>query len=212
MNAGEKQLFGGSDLRHASRWRRTAPWPLVTDVFAAADRIRQGGVLAYPTEAVYGLGCDPHNSDAVAMLCSLKERSLDQGFLLVAASFEQIERYIDIHRLPGRRLEQIKASWPGPSTWVVPRTADVPEWLVGRREGIALRVTAHAPAAAMCRAFGGALVSTSANPHGAPPARHADQVVRYFGGRIDGVLDAPVGGLLRPTTIRDAMTGAVLRA
>ena len=114
-----------------------------------------------------------------------------------------------VHR---RVLQQVQRSWPGPNTWVFPRAADVPSWICGNHAGIALRVTAHAPAAALCRAFGAALVSTSANPHGQPPARAANTVAGYFGDALDGLLDAPLGGQTSPTTIRDALSGAIIRA
>ena len=142
---------------------------------AAAALMRSGGVLAYPTEAVYGLGCDPRDQVAFERLFALKQRPPTQGVLLIAADFAQVERYIDLDRVPAEVLAQVKASWPGPSTWIFPRTAEVPAWVAGAHAGIALRVTAHEPAAALCRAWGGALVSTSANPHGSPPARSAAQ-------------------------------------
>jgi L-threonylcarbamoyladenylate synthase len=88
----------------------------------------------------------------------------------------------------------------------------VPEWVAGAHAGIALRVTAHAPAAALCRAFGAPLVSTSANPHGDAPARDVATLARYFGDRLDGALDAALGDQERPTTIRDALSGAIIRA
>ncbi|UGB45748.1 Sua5/YciO/YrdC/YwlC family protein [Frateuria edaphi] len=179
---------------------------------AAAALMRRGGVLAYPTEAVYGLGCDPRDQDAFERLFALKQRPPTQGVLLIAADFSQVERYIDRARVPADVMAQVKASWPGPNTWIFPRTAEVPPWVAGAHAGIALRVTAHAPAAALCRAWGGALVSTSANPHGSPPARSAQQVLDYFGDALDGVLDAPLGGQERPTVIRDALTGAIIRA
>jgi L-threonylcarbamoyladenylate synthase len=105
----------------------------------------------------------------------------------------------------------VQASWPGPHTWVFPRSAAVPSWITGAHAGIGLRVTAHEPAAVLCRAFGGALVSTSANPHGQPAARTPQEVVAYFGDGPDGLLLAPVGGLDAPTRIRDAVTGAIIR-
>jgi L-threonylcarbamoyladenylate synthase len=179
---------------------------------AAAALIRGGGVLAYPTEAVYGLGCDPHDQGAFERLFALKQRPSTQGVLLIAADFAQAERYIDLDRVPTGVLAQVKASWPGPNTWIFPRSADVPVWVAGAHAGIALRVTAHEPAAALCRAWGGALVSTSANPHGSPPARSAGQALDYFGDALDGVLDAPLGGQERPTVIRDALSGAIIRA
>lgn len=178
----------------------------------AAALLRDGQVLAYPTEGVYGLGCDPANRTAFERIFALKQRPATQGVLLIAADFAQVERYIDFTKVPAAVLAQVKASWPGPHTWIFPRSADLPAWVAGAHPGIALRVTAHAPAAALCRAYGGALVSTSANPHGAPPAMSAQAVREYFGDALAGLLDAPLGGLDRPTTIRDALTGAVIRA
>ena len=179
---------------------------------AAAAILRSGGVLAYPTEAVYGLGCDPHDPAAFERLFALKQRPPTQGVLLIAAEFAQVERYIDLDKVPAHVLAEVQASWPGPNTWIFPRTAAVPAWVAGAHAGIALRLTAHAPAAALCHAYGGALVSTSANPHGSAPARDAQTVLDYFGDALDGVLDAPLGGQQRPTVIRDALSGAIIRS
>ncbi|RDS84114.1 L-threonylcarbamoyladenylate synthase [Dyella psychrodurans] len=178
---------------------------------AAADVLHRGGVIAYPTEAVFGLGCDPHDRKAFERIFELKQRPATQGVLLVAADFAQVERYIDTAKVPAEVMVQVHASWPGPFTWVFPRSDAVPDWVAGAHAGIALRVTAHAPAAALCRAYGGALVSTSANPHGEPPARDLATLARYFGDALDGVLDAPLGGAATPTTIRDALTGGIIR-
>jgi L-threonylcarbamoyladenylate synthase len=184
----------------------------LADVDAAAALVRGGGVLAYPTEAVYGLGCNPHDRDAFERLFALKERPATQGVLLIAADFAQVEPYIDRAAVPGAVMDEVHATWPGPNTWVFPRSARVPEWVAGAHAGIALRVSSHAPVIALCRAFGAPLVSTSANPHGQPPARDVATLARYFGERLEGALDAPLGGLDRPTIIRDALTGAIIRA
>lgn len=178
----------------------------------AAALLRGGGVLAYPTEAVYGLGCDPHDRAAFERIFALKRRPPTQGVLLIAADFAQVERYIDRRAVPAEVMTQVLAGWPGANTWVFPRSTEVPDWVAGAHAGIALRVTAHEPAAALCRAYGGALVSTSANPHGQPPARSTATVEAYFGDALDGVLDAPLGGQERPTVIRDALTGVIIRA
>ncbi|WP_266159507.1 L-threonylcarbamoyladenylate synthase [Dyella silvatica] len=183
----------------------------LTNVDAAAALLRDGGVLAYPTEAVFGLGCDPGNREALERLFTLKGRPPTQGVLLIAADFEQIVRYIDLAAVPEAVLAQVRSSWPGPSTWIFPRTAEVPAWVAGNHAGIALRVTAHQPTAALCRAFGGALVSTSANPHGEAPARAVATLEAYFGDTLDGLLDAPLGGQAQPSTIRDALSGAIIR-
>lgn len=178
----------------------------------AATLLQRGGVLAYPTEAVFGLGCDPHDAAAFERLFALKRRSPSQGALLIAADFAQVERYIDTDKITDEILQQARNSWPGPHTWIFPRSAKVPAWVVGEHAGIALRITAHEPAAALCRAFGGALVSTSANPHGEPPARSTRTVESYFGDALDGLLDAPLGGQSSPSVIHDALSGAIIRA
>ncbi|TLY51808.1 MAG: tRNA threonylcarbamoyladenosine biosynthesis protein RimN [Gammaproteobacteria bacterium] len=179
------------------------------DIAAAVVALRAGGVIAYPTEAVYGLGCDPHDEGAVTQLFALKQRPPAQGVLLIAADFAQVEQYIDLARMPAEALARARASWPGPHTWVFPRASTTPAWLARGHAGIALRVTAHPLAAELCRSFGDALVSTSANRHGKPPARSAADV------RLDGhlayVLEGVTGGLERPTPIRDAITGDMLR-
>ncbi len=175
------------------------------------EALRAGGVVAYPTEAVFGLGCDPRNRVAFDRLFALKQRPPTQGVLLIGADFEQVAPYIDLARTPAGALARVQATWPGPHTWIFPRAADVPEWIAGGHAGIALRVTAHGPAAELCRAFGGAIVSTSANRHGEPPARSAADVRAAFGDALDAILDALTGGLERPTPIRDAISGDSLR-
>jgi L-threonylcarbamoyladenylate synthase len=173
--------------------------------------LRAGGVIAYPSEAVFGLGCDPRDEAACARVFALKRRAPSQGVLLIAAEFAQVAPYIDFGATPAAALARAQASWPGAQTWIFPRAKDVPTWIAGTHAGIALRVTAHAPAAALCRAFGGALVSTSANRHGEPPARSAAEVRAIFGDHLDAILDGALGGLERPTPIRDAISGAHMR-
>jgi len=182
-----------------------------TALAAAVSALRSGGVVAYPTEAVYGLGCDPLDATAVARLFALKQRPATQGVLLIAADFSQVEKYIDRTRVPAAALGRARATWPGPHTWVFPRSPSTPAWLAGAHQGIALRVTAHAPAAQLCKAFGGALVSTSANRHAAAPARSAAEVRSAFGDELAYILDGAVGELARPTPIRDAVSGELLR-
>jgi L-threonylcarbamoyladenylate synthase len=178
---------------------------------SALVALRSGGIVAYPTEAVFGLGCDPQNEAAVARLFALKRRPSTQGVLLIAADFAQVERYIDMANVPAAALARAQATWPGPHTWVFPRAAATPAWLARAYDGIALRVTAHPLAAALCRALGDALVSTSANRHGEPPARSAEQVRAAFGGDLAYILGGETGGLARPTPIRDVITGKEIR-
>jgi len=176
----------------------------------AVRALRRGGLIAYPTEAVYGLGCDPRNADAVRRLLELKQRPMDKGLILVAADFAQLQPYL--LPLADTLARQVSASWPGPVTWLLPAPPQVPVWLRGRHDSLAVRVSAHPVVRALCAAFGGPIVSTSANPAGQRPARDPLTVQRMFGGRVDCILHAPLGGLGRPTEIRDGRTGRIVRA
>lgn len=177
---------------------------------AAIAALRGGGVIAYPTEAVYGLGCDPRDAKALDRLLALKGRPTTLGLILIASDFSQLAPFLT--PLPPALEARATATWPGPVTWTWSAAAGLPAVLSGGRDTLAVRVTAHPIAAALCHAFGGALVSTSANRHGQPPARDADAVRAAFGAELDAVVDGPCGDLARPTEIRDVRTGAVLRA
>jgi L-threonylcarbamoyladenylate synthase len=176
----------------------------------AARVIAAGGVVAYPTEAVYGLGCDPWNRVAAMHLLRIKRRDPAKGLILIAADPAQLTPFI--LPLPPDRMADILASWPGPNTWLLPVHPWTPDWLRGRFDTLAVRVTAHPLAAGLCRACGGAIVSTSANIADRPPARTAFSVRRAF--QADGpdlILAGHCGGADRPSTIRDGRSGRVLR-
>jgi L-threonylcarbamoyladenylate synthase len=176
----------------------------------AARLIAGGGVIAYPTEAVYGLGCDPWNRSAVERLLTIKQRDPAKGLILIAADPRQLSPFVA--DLPPGRMAAILASWPGPNTWLLPARPATPDWLTGRFATLAVRVTAHPLAARLCRAYGGAIVSTSANRAERPPARSALGVRRALPGGPDLILAGACGGAQRPSTIRDGRTGQVLRA
>lgn len=176
----------------------------------AASIIASGGVLAYPTEAVYGLGCDPRNRAAVWRLLRMKRRPEAKGLILIAADFSQIEPYVQ--SLDWQRMAAILASWPGPNTWLMPARTRTPRWLTGDHTTLAVRVTAHPLAAALCRQWGGALVSTSANVSNRPPARTALAVRRRLDTPPDLVLVGRCAGAERPTSIRDGATGSTIRS
>ena len=176
---------------------------------AAVAALRKGGVVAYPTEAAWGLGCDPANAVAVDRLFRLKQRPIGTGVLLIGAEYSHISAYMG--DCPDEAIQRAQATWPGPHTWVFPRASSVPEWIAGAHSGIALRLTAHPIARALCLAFGGAIVSTSANRHGAKPALTAAEVQNAFEGELDAIVDGELGGLERPTRIRDAISGEIMR-
>ena len=174
----------------------------------AARTLRAGGVIAYPTEAVFGLGCDPLNRDAVMRLLHIKQRPVAKGLILIASEFAQLRPYV---QTPDAALQRrLEADWPGPVTWLLAARAETPRWLRGTHDSIAVRVTAHRGAAALCDAFGGALVSTSANLRARPPARSALQVRRRCPG-VDLILNGPTDGRRRPSEIRDARNGELIR-
>ena len=185
--------------------------PAALTIDDAASLLRRGGVIAYPTEAVWGLGCDPFDEAAVTHLLALKQRPVDKGLILIAGSLDQFDGLLDWDALPVDRREAVFASWPGPNTWIVPATGRVPHWITGAHDGVAVRVSAHPTVVALCAAFGGPLVSTSANPGGAPPPHALDAFDPALQAALDGVVAGKTGGLERPTVLRDARSGVALR-
>jgi L-threonylcarbamoyladenylate synthase len=182
------------------------PWQLRQ----AAQIMRSGGVIAYPTETVYGLGCDPLHAEAVFEIMELKQRPIEKGLILIGGRLEHLLPYFE--PLDTRRMAAIKRTWPGPVTWLLPARADVPDWLTGGRDTIALRITSHPVATALCTQFGGAIVSTSANLAGRPPAKNALQVRRYFGATLDYILCNADTADGTASEIRDGRSGCVIRA
>lgn len=175
----------------------------------AAQVVRRGGVIAYPTEAVWGLGCDPWDELAVERLLALKDRPVHKGLILVAADIEQFDFLLD--DLPEIWLARLAGSWPGPNTWLVPHQNRLPEWISGHHDSVALRVSAHPLVRELC-ALTGPLVSTSANPAGRPAARSRLRVEQYFPGQLDKLLGGALGGRKNPSLIRDLISGDVVRA
>jgi L-threonylcarbamoyladenylate synthase len=157
---------------------------------------------------VFGLGCDPAHDKAVRRILALKGRPRTAGLILIASDPAQLEGWIVPTAAERRRL----ASKPcKPVTWVVTAGPRASTLITGGRDTIAVRITKHPVAAALCARSGMPLVSTSANRHGRPPARSALAVRRAFNRKVDYVVPGATGGLARPTEIREARTGKVLR-
>ena len=173
-----------------------------------ARLVRRGGVIAYPTESVYGLGCLPDNEDAVSRVLRLKGRGRSLGLILIAAEWAQFEGWVA--DLPAA-LRPGKLRDSRGVTWIMQAAAGAPARITGGRESIAVRRSLHPLAAALCRAADAPLVSTSCNPHGLPPARTAQEARNYFGNEVDWIMPGECGPLGGPTEIRDAATGKVLR-
>ena len=167
-----------------------------------------GGVVACPAEGVWGLSCDPFDKGAVLELLAMKQREVSKGLIVVGASSEV---FADVLRdLSAEQRETMLASWPGPNTWLVPHRGCFPSWVTGESDDVAIRVTSSPALAALCKAFGGPLVSTSANPAGLPPPHTIWELRRYFGTALPampGAID-PTG---KPSTIRRVDDGSVIR-
>ena len=177
-------------------------------VRTAAKAALAGQVLAYPTEAVWGLGCDPFNAHAVEKILQLKKRPVEKGLILVAASFAQLDFLLAT--LPEPLVQTLKQSWPGPHTWLVPHNNKIPYWVRGEHDTVAVRVSAHPLVQALCAAFGGPLISTSANPSGLAPARYGTKARQYFGREVIYV-PGQVDHRASPSTIHDLITGQTFR-
>ena len=174
----------------------------------AARILRSGGVVAYPTEGVFGLGCIPEDFAAVSRILAIKERDPALGLVLIANDIEQLSDWID---LPNASSE-LQSSSRNPVTWIVPATDEVPYWIRGEHSGVAVRITTHPIAAALCAATDSALVSTSANTHGRPPTRNSFVLRRCFSALVDYIVPGECGAAAGPSEIRDLASGKVLRS
>lgn len=180
------------------------------DVTTACETLHRGGVIAYPTEAVWGLGCDPGNSTAIQRILELKQRPVAKGLIVVAADIDQIGQLID--PLTATQKNQLLAAWPGPVTWLIPDPHELfSRWVKGENKSVAVRVSAHPLVQQLCRAFGKPIISTSANIAGQPEIRDRSELVATFGGTIDCVAPGELGGSNAVSEIRDLLSGKVLR-
>src|SRR3990167_1443874 len=180
-----------------------------TQIDQAVKYLKQGKIIAHPTEAVFGLGCDPLSVDAVSRILEIKHRAINKGFIIIGASWEQIEPLVNCVR--PELLANALDTWPGPTTWLFPASDEVPFWVRGDHHSVAVRVTAHPIAKALCEGFGGPIISTSCNKSGDPPARDVRSIQLTLSDTVDYVIEGEVGGRLKPTEIRDALTGEIIR-
>ncbi len=182
---------------------------MLSSISETANIVRQGGVIAYPTESCYGFGCDPNNHHAVRRILKIKHRSRHKGLILVADHLCRLRCFIK--PLPQTFKEEFLATWPGPYTWLLPARHRVSRWLRGNHATIAVRVSAHRQVKLLCRATGMAIVSTSANRSRQTISRSAVDVERQFGNEIDCIMEGSIGCARSPTVIRDGVTGEYIR-
>jgi len=182
---------------------------VTSEIAAVCEKIRSGGVIAYPTEAVFGLGCDPNNLDSVNCLLQIKQRSPDKGLILIASDFGQLQPFLAPDISP--TTEQMTAA---PITWIFPAAKTTSSLLTGDHETLAVRVSQHPLVQALCSTLNHPLTSTSANLSGEKPCKNIDEIIGQFMHHqpaLSAALDGPTGGQLNPTEIRDARSGKILR-
>ncbi len=184
-------------------------WVSHPQICRAAEMLKQHAVVAYPTESVWGLGCDPQSASAVEKILQLKQRNVDKGLILIADCIERFDPFLS--DLDEELLRRFREPTAKPTTWLVPNNGTAPLWITGGRDTLALRVTQHPVAAALCKLVGGPLVSTSANPQGLPAAKSASEVESYFGAAIDLQVSGQVGSSAKPSEIRYLISGDVVR-
>jgi len=179
----------------------------------ALNALHTQGVIAYPTESVFGLGCDPDCDQAIQKILYLKQRPAHKGLILIAANIEQLMAYADFSQLSEARLADVKQTWPGPFTWVVPAHKTLSPLISGDFDSVAVRVTDHPVVQALCNAFNKPIISTSANLSGQAACTTAIEVDQMFAGNslLSNVIHEPVTGLAAPSQIHLALTGERLR-
>ena len=173
--------------------------------------LQSEGVIVYPTEAVYGLGCDPDSEAAVMKLLDIKQRPVEKGLILIADNYGQLLKYVDDDKIPMDKRADIFSSWPAAITWVMPANKSTPKWLTGQFDTIAVRVTNHPVVKQLCQEFGKPLVSTSANLSGQDPVLTLEEAKNTFGDKVSAYVEGALGGNTKPSQIKDAFTGKLFR-
>jgi L-threonylcarbamoyladenylate synthase len=179
---------------------------------ALIDTFNHGGVIAYPTEAVYGLGCDPDNNQAIEKLLTLKQRSANKGLILIAANYSQLLPYIDDKAIPQHKRYTVISKWPGCITQILPANKNASPLLTGEHTTIAVRVTAHPLIVELCKVLGKPIISTSANISGEQHVVNWQQVESIFADKIDYLLKGETLGFAQPSTIIDPLAGTTIRS
>ena len=182
---------------------------LSDDIKKAVDVLRRGGIIAYPVESIFGLGCDPYNEQAVKKILKIKKRTIKCGFVLVACNWEQI--YTMISPITQEQFDIIDKTWPGNNTWLFPKKPDLPMWITGDSQRVALRIPDHPVPKLLAQLFHNPVISTSVNIHGETPCKTALEVQRKFNAHVDYIIHRDVGHYKSASTIRDVVTLQVVR-
>ena len=174
----------------------------------ASKIITNGGIIAYPTEGVYGLGCLPEDGNAVFRILNIKHRDHKKGLIIIASDLEQLERWATLN---DKELDTITRE-KKIITWIVKKNKNVPYWVSGDHETIAIRLTKHPIAAALCSASKSALISTSANITGEKPPKNQVMLRRLFGDVVDYIVPGNCNFKIGASTIKILSTGKIIRS
>lgn len=183
---------------------------LSTETTSLKSLFSKGCVFAYPTEAVFGLGCDPLNESALNLLLELKQRPVEKGVILVADCWERVSSFVASDQLSDKQMQEVLATWPGFVTWLLPKSDDAPDWITGGSDLIAIRISAHPIVQSLCASIESALVSTSANITGEEAIKNRHQLEQVFKDKVI-YIDGELGGADKPSQIRNALSGQIVR-
>lgn len=180
-----------------------------TSLATAVETVKQAGIIIYPTEGVFGIGCDFRIESCVLKILELKQRSVSKGLVLIASHIQHVLPLIQ----PDNRADLARAlkTWPGHNTWIFPASAATPKWITGNFDSVAIRVSDHPCVKALCDQLGHALVSTSANISNQATPDNCAELAEIWQDQVDYYLDLPLGNANSPSTIRNASTGEVIR-
>ncbi len=168
----------------------------------------QDNVFAYPTEGVWGLGCNPFSEKAVKKLINLKKRPKNKGIIVLAGSLQQLLPFTQ--HLSDKLKKRMNSKWPGPHTWLVPSSPDIPKWLIGPTGLVALRLSDHKTVIELTESLNMPICSSSANISGQEPAKNSDEIRTFFGNKVL-IIEGELGGLKKPTPVQNLESKEWLR-
>ena len=174
--------------------------------------LADGNIVAVPAESSYGLSCRVDCPQAIEQIYRLKGRPVEKGLIICARDWSAIADWVETAGIPVSHLQRMHNSWPGPVTWIIPARVDNPLSRAGlQATTLAVRISAHPLLAGLSAKLGQALISTSANPSGYPPATTPEQVAHYFPQGIHGIIAQDKPADQPPTRIIDLATLKIIR-
>ena len=176
------------------------------------DVFHQGGIIAYPTEAVFGLGCDPDNEQAIEKLLALKKRSKEKGLILIAGNYSQLLPYVDDEAIPQDKRFAVLSRWPGHVTQLFPANKKLLPIIHGAFDTVAVRITEHPEIVNLCKQTGKPIISTSANLSGEPTVTTWQEVELLIPQQLGYIIKGQTLGVTMPSKIINALSGAVIRS